>query len=134
MRVGERLTEAFRRLDLGLKEAAERTGVPYRTLQDYTRLQREPKAETIGQISTRLRVSCDWLMTGEGSMWKTGAGLSRDQEWLLQTWETLTPRQRDCWRGLLGEPPSVREPPAIHEDPAPPYPANAPDGSDEPAE
>lgn len=124
MRVGERLTEALRVKGLGLREASEQTGVPYRTLQDYTRLQREPKAETIGQIGTRLRVSCDWLLTGEGSMWKA-AGLSPDEEWLLRTWGKLNERQRDAWRVLLGHwgetDCTKRADHSIHEDPAGSY-------------
>lgn len=63
-----------------------------------------------------------YILTGERS--GAAAYLSPDEEWLLRTWEALTPRQRSAWRDLLGEPPSVREPPAIHEDPAPPYPAD----------
>jgi transcriptional regulator with XRE-family HTH domain len=52
----------------GIKAAADATGVPYRTWQNYVGGQRKPQAEILAQICTRLGVNGHWLLTGEGEM------------------------------------------------------------------
>jgi len=52
----------------GLKAAADATGVPYRTWQNYVGGQRSPKAEILMQICTRMGVDGHWLLTGQGEM------------------------------------------------------------------
>jgi transcriptional regulator with XRE-family HTH domain len=52
----------------GPKAAAEATALPYRSLQDYAAGRRAPGADALAAICTRLRVSADWLLLGEGEM------------------------------------------------------------------
>ncbi len=43
------------------------SGIPYRSMQNYLRGEREPNTEALTQIRTRLSISIDWLLTGYGS-------------------------------------------------------------------
>lgn len=70
MRIGERLKLAIQGLGLSIKEASGTSGVPYRTLQDYLGLKREPSADILARLCTQLRISGDWLLTGEGDMYR----------------------------------------------------------------
>jgi len=73
MSVQNRLKEVVDRSGLTMKEVAERCGMPYRTLQNYMISDREPNAKALTSISTHLGVSIDWLLTGEGEMYRPGA-------------------------------------------------------------
>ena len=62
--VSERLRSAIRDSGFNLKEFAAKSGVPYRTLQDYVAGARDPGAENLSKMATHLRVSMDWILTG----------------------------------------------------------------------
>jgi transcriptional regulator with XRE-family HTH domain len=67
MSISERLQKVFDVLNKTIKEVAVETGLPYRTLQNYLRGEREPNTEGLEKIS-RLGVNLHWLLTGEGAM------------------------------------------------------------------
>lgn len=73
MSVQNRLKEVVDKSGLTMKQVAERCGMPYRTLQNYLISDREPNAKALTSISTHLGVSIDWLLTGEGEMYRPGA-------------------------------------------------------------
>lgn len=60
-------------LGLSIKEVSEACDIPYRTLQNYLRGEREPSAKALAAIGTHLGVSLDWLLTGDGPMKKGAA-------------------------------------------------------------
>lgn len=64
---GERLRIGIEMLGLKIIEASEKSGIPYRSLQNYLHGDRDPKADALAQISAGLGISADWLLTGEGS-------------------------------------------------------------------
>ncbi len=76
----ERLRQALDARGLKITEAAELTGIPYRSMQNYLRGEREPGADALTAITTRLGISTDWLLTGEGGMYRGGgaAGLATE--------------------------------------------------------
>ncbi|MNQ70043.1 Helix-turn-helix domain protein [compost metagenome] len=76
METSLRLREAIQAKGLKIKDAAEICGIPYRSLQNYTLGLREPGAEALRTISSRLGVSSDWLLMGEGTMFR---GVSADE-------------------------------------------------------
>ncbi|MDA3979406.1 XRE family transcriptional regulator [Gallibacterium sp. AGMB14963] len=51
-----------------LKGFIEVTGLPYRTGQSYLSGVREPNAEGMQIICTRMRININWLLTGSGAM------------------------------------------------------------------
>lgn len=65
-----RIREAIDAKGLKIKEAAEQCGIPYRSFQNYTLGLREPNAEAFRLICTHLGVSLDWLLAGEGPMFR----------------------------------------------------------------
>lgn len=86
MSTSERLRVALDALGLKITEASGASGIPYRSWQNYLRGEREPGAEALLAISARLRISADWLLTGEGPM------LRDDQQ--PQASDPLSPRER----------------------------------------
>lgn len=95
MNVSDRLRLALDSLGLKITEAADRSGIPYRSWQNYLSGAREPSAEALASISTRLGVSADWVLTGQGSM--------RREHREVQASEQVSPRERallDLFRSL----------------------------------
>ncbi|HGA5503396.1 TPA: helix-turn-helix domain-containing protein [Salmonella enterica subsp. enterica serovar Potsdam] len=93
MSISERLKQVLEAQNLTITDAAARCGIPYRSLQNYLRGEREPKAEALVVIGTQLGISIDWLLTGRGVMNSShllsdNAGSSlgeitlREQKWL----------------------------------------------------
>jgi transcriptional regulator with XRE-family HTH domain len=70
MSIATRLRSVLDLKGLSIKEASEVVGIPYRTLQNYLLDEREPNAKAMGAIRTNLGVSVDWLLTGEGTMFR----------------------------------------------------------------
>nr|WP_288467444.1 helix-turn-helix domain-containing protein [uncultured Pseudomonas sp.] len=68
MGIGSRIREAVEQLGLTLKQAAEKTALPYSSLQNWAGGHREPRPEALITIGSRLGISIDWLLTGEGAM------------------------------------------------------------------
>ena len=66
--VSERLKKVVSDFDGNLKEFAKQCGIPYRTLQDYIAGKREPGAANLIKIATQMRISIDWLLTGESQV------------------------------------------------------------------
>ena len=67
MSIAARLRQGIDSLGMkNLKDVAARCGIPYRSMQNYLNGEREPNAEGLTLISTRLGISVDWLLTGTG--------------------------------------------------------------------
>jgi transcriptional regulator with XRE-family HTH domain len=72
--IGERIRELMRVAGVSASEAAERSGIPLRSLQNYTspstELIQKPGAEALLKLRNTFGVNIDWLLTGEGKMFK----------------------------------------------------------------
>ncbi len=66
MSIKERLREAMVAKSLTIKALSDLSKIPYRSLQNYLRGEREPNAEALIALSTHLNISIDWLLTGKG--------------------------------------------------------------------
>ncbi|AMO48467.1 phage repressor protein [Enterobacter sp. FY-07] len=64
MSIKERLREAMDTKGLTIKALSDLSKIPYRSLQNYLRGEREPNAEALVALSTHLGISIDWLLTG----------------------------------------------------------------------
>lgn len=93
MSTGKRLREALSLAGMSIKEAAERSGIPYRSMQNYLRDEREPGAEALKSISEQLGISIDWLLTGDGHPKREKepgfSSLSPEEEALLALFKQL---------------------------------------------
>lgn len=70
MSISNRLREVMEYKGLNIKAFAELLNVPYRTLQNYLLNERDPSAEVLIKISNVLNVDLNWLMRGEGDMFR----------------------------------------------------------------
>ncbi|KJH73906.1 helix-turn-helix domain-containing protein [Pseudomonas sp. ES3-33] len=70
MSIATRLRTVLDLKGLSIKEASEVVGIPYRTLQNYLLDEREPNAKAMGAMRTYLGINVDWLLTGEGTMFR----------------------------------------------------------------
>lgn len=70
MSISNRLREVMEYKGLNIKAFAELLDVPYRTLQNYLLNERDPSAEVLIKISDVLNVDLNWLMRGEGEMFR----------------------------------------------------------------
>lgn len=70
MSISNRLREVMEYKGLNIKAFAELLDVPYRTLQNYLLNERDPSAEVLIKISDMLNVDLNWLMRGEGGMFR----------------------------------------------------------------
>lgn len=66
MSIKERLREAMDAKGLTIKALSDLSKIPYRSLQNYLRGEREPNAEALIALSAHLNISIDWLLTGKG--------------------------------------------------------------------
>lgn len=73
MGIDVRLKAVLDTLGLKISEASERSGIPYRSWQNYLSGAREPKADALASICTHLGVDAGWLLTGEGPMRRSEA-------------------------------------------------------------
>ena len=70
MSISNRLREVMEYKGLSIKAFAELLDMPYRTLQNYLLNERDPSAEVLIKISDVLNVDLNWLMRGEGNMFR----------------------------------------------------------------
>lgn len=70
MDIKDRLRSVLDALGIKITQAAETTGIPYRSWQNYLSGAREPGAEALALICSRLGISADWLLVGEGAMYR----------------------------------------------------------------
>ncbi|MGV6473551.1 helix-turn-helix domain-containing protein [Azotobacter vinelandii] len=68
MGIGERIKTAVESMGLSLKQAAVKCEIPYSSLQNWVGGHREPRPDALITIGSRLGISIDWLLTGEGPM------------------------------------------------------------------
>lgn len=96
MSISERLRSVLDAKGLSIKQAAEVSGIPYRTLQNYLLDEREPNAKAMSAFRTHLGISVDWLLTGEGPMFHGSVGeiaqvqpANKQEETILELFRSL---------------------------------------------
>lgn len=65
--IGSRLRDTLNSRGLSLASFASKSGIAYRSLQNYVAGEQNPGAEALLKIKEALGLSIDWLLTGEGS-------------------------------------------------------------------
>lgn len=71
MGISDRLRQVVEHSGKNAKAFAESVGVPYSTLHNYLKYDRDPAASVVGQIITQTGIDANWLLTGEGAMQRT---------------------------------------------------------------
>ncbi|OOF65148.1 helix-turn-helix domain-containing protein [Rodentibacter sp. Ppn85] len=68
MNIKNRLKEAFLSKSLKIVEVSRMSDIPYSSLQNYLRGEREPNVDTLVKLSIHLGINLNWLLTGKGTM------------------------------------------------------------------
>lgn len=79
MCISERLKQVCELKNWRIKDFAEMTGLPYRTMQGYIGGEREPNAEGMTAIA-KVGINLNWLVSGTGEMFIKDAIELADQE------------------------------------------------------
>lgn len=66
MSIAERLASVVEEQPFTMTAFADHLGIPYRSLQNYLRGEREPSADALRKLNEKWRVNINWLLTGEG--------------------------------------------------------------------
>lgn len=80
MGIGLRIRRAVEARNLSLKEAAKACDFSYSSLQNWVGGLREPRPEALIALGSQLGVSIDWLLTGEGPMFRGGGEMQPSGE------------------------------------------------------
>ena len=102
MDIEQRLRKIILLKNNNLKEFSEKADIPYITLQRYLAGNRKPGMDALIKISNQLDVSIDWLLTGEGEMYrkKTIENVENVEtsektiEWLNEWWENADEKHK----------------------------------------
>lgn len=93
MSINNRLREVMEYKGLNIKAFAELLNVPYRTLQNYLLNERDPSAEVLIKIGDVLNVDLNWLMRGEGKMFRSSTNeneLSEKEKQLINHYRKMS--------------------------------------------
>lgn len=80
MSISNRLREVIEYKGLNIKAFAKLLDMPYRTLQNYLLSERDPSAEVLIKISDVLNVDLNWLIRGEGEIFRSPVNESKLDE------------------------------------------------------
>jgi transcriptional regulator with XRE-family HTH domain len=106
MAIGERLKNAVKSKKLKLTEFAEQSKIPYATLQKYTANKMVPGGELVIKICTELGISIDWLLTGQGEMYRTKTEATKETtkgitKWLSTWWDGANEEDKHWLNGQM---------------------------------
>ncbi|QEH48416.1 helix-turn-helix domain-containing protein [Aggregatibacter actinomycetemcomitans] len=93
MNTSERLKRIMEVKGFNLKTFAEQSDIPYRTLQNYILSGREPNAEALMKLHTRLGINLNWLVSGDGQMFNSKlevSDLSQGEMNLINNYQTMS--------------------------------------------
>lgn len=76
MSISERLKQVIEDKNLNIKAFSETSGIPYRSIQNYLRNEREPNVEALIKLKEAMNIDINWLLTGKGEMYY---GLPNDE-------------------------------------------------------
>ena len=97
MSINKRLKMVIEDNGMSIKEFSELCDIPYRSIQNYLLGERNIGADALKKVCTRLGININWLLTGEGSMYRLPQVerkfLDTLVEWLTQFQEEADEKQ-----------------------------------------
>lgn len=97
MEIKDRLVYALKTLEIGPTEAAEKTGIPYRTLYNYMKGLRKPDSDSLSRIGEHLCISINWLLTGIGDMMIDSSSLPKRSDVYISPMARKTAEMMSGW-------------------------------------
>ncbi|OOF86843.1 transcriptional regulator [Rodentibacter ratti] len=71
MNISKRLKQVLEAKKLNIKTFSERSCIPYRSVQNYLREEREPNVEALIKLKETMNININWLLIGEGEMFSS---------------------------------------------------------------
>ncbi|MDH3002285.1 helix-turn-helix domain-containing protein [Pasteurella multocida] len=99
MHISERLKLVCEQKNWKIKEFAELTGLPYRTMQGYIGGEREPNAEGMTALA-KVGINLNWLVSGEGEMFQSESQknvMSEQETKLIADYRTMPENLKDAF-------------------------------------
>lgn len=93
MSISKRLKCVMNAHNLNIKSFSEVSEIPYRSVQNYLRDEREPNVEALLKIRRSLNVNINWLLTGIGEIFiedGDSSALTIDEANLIEKYRSIT--------------------------------------------
>jgi len=107
MSIGKRLRKAIKDANMKMTDFSKYSGIPYTTIQEYIYDKRAPGGESLLKICAKLNISMDWLMTGQGEMYRTKLGPYVPSvpvlEWFNKWWENADEKHQHWLEVQMGK-------------------------------
>ncbi|URL01035.1 helix-turn-helix transcriptional regulator [Avibacterium sp. 20-126] len=97
MNISDRLKQVMDAKNLNIKAFSEASEIPYRSVQNYLREEREPNVDALLKVSRSLNVNINWLLTGEGEMFLSSIGISQQEEELLADYRAMPENLKEAF-------------------------------------
>jgi transcriptional regulator with XRE-family HTH domain len=100
MSIGKRLKKAIKDANIKMTDFSKKSGIPYTTIKRYIADDRAPSSQLMIKICKELHISADWLLTGQGEMYRTKPDPNKVTsvpvlEWLNKWWEDADEKYRN---------------------------------------
>ncbi|MGQ0286409.1 helix-turn-helix domain-containing protein [Pasteurellaceae bacterium 22721_9_1] len=86
MCIAKRLKDIIESQSLSIKAFADKTEIPYRSVQSYLLGERSPSAEILIKVTECFGINANWLLLGEGEMFAKNTALSKQEMQLLHSY------------------------------------------------
>lgn len=93
MNISDRINLLIETQQLTIKDFAERCDIPYRSMYNYVRSEREPNLDALSKISQTFNVDLNWLILGEGKkekVFSVNQELSQDEKALIDNYRKIS--------------------------------------------
>ena len=98
MSIGKRLKKAIKDTGMKMTDFSKKSGIPYTTIQGCIADNSAPSSQLVIKICKELHISADWLLTGQGEMYRTELGPKVTSvpvlEWFNKWWENADEKHR----------------------------------------
>lgn len=101
MSIASRIRLVLGGTGLSIKDFAKKCGIPYSSLQNYLRGERQPNADALILLNARLGISIDWILTGQGDMRQEAPGLDSKASALLSAFQCLNEEEQSAVSNLV---------------------------------
>lgn len=91
MNISKQLNLLIKLKQLTIKDFAEQCDIPYRSMYNYVRGDREPNLDALYKISQTFNVNLNWLITDQGEMFKniSNKNFSVDEYQIIEFYRTM---------------------------------------------
>ena len=104
MSISQRLKRIIEYKNLNIKEFDELSGIPYRSVQNYLRHEREPKNAVLMKLHSRSDINLNWVVSSKGEMFSSEIGtpnLTPKKQFLINHYQTISKNTQIAFDNLF---------------------------------